>query len=117
MAQSIAICSTFFVDSLVLLIIVPLVLYPVPVISNVVPFANVIFLAVCSFTVRVPVLSLAITVQLPRDSTEFNFFYNDIFLLILFEAIVRAIVRAKLKPSGIADTANATTDKNIAFTS
>ena len=33
-----------------------------------------IFFAVCSFAVKVPVLSVAITLQLPKLSTEFNFF-------------------------------------------
>ena len=66
-------------------------------------------------TVRVPVLSEAITVQLPNDSTAFNFFTITFFLSILLDATVRAIVRASDKPSGIADTARAITLKNISF--
>jgi len=37
------------------------------------------------------------------------------FLAIFLEAIVKAIVSAKLKPSGIAETARAITDKKISF--
>src|SRR5574344_1701555 len=62
--------------------------------------------------VSVPVLSLAITVQLPRLSTALSFFTITFFLAILLEPMVRAIVSAKGKPSGIAETASAITDKN-----
>ena len=77
------------------------------------PSGKSIFLAVCSLTVSVPVLSEAITVQLPRLSTEFNLLTMTFFLLILLDAIVRAIVNANGRPSGIADTDKAITDKNI----
>ena len=72
-------------------------------------------MAVCSFTVRVPVLSVAMTVQLPRLSTELSFLTITLFLLIRFEPIVRAMVSAKGRPSGIADTDKAITDKNISL--
>ena len=58
-------------------------------------------------------MSLAITVQLPNDSTEYNFLATTLCFAILLEAIVRAIVKAKGKPSGIADTPKAITDNNI----
>ena len=74
---------------------------------------NMIFLAVCSLIVRVPVLSEAITVQLPRDSAAFSFLTITFFFAILFEAIVSAIVSARGSPSGIADTASAITLKKI----
>ena len=60
-------------------------------------------------------MSLAITVQLPNASTEFKSLTITFFLLILFEAIVNAIVSASGNPSGIEDTASATTDKKIAL--
>ena len=94
-------------------IIFPLLLYPLPSMSNILLLGNTIFFAVCSFTVSVPVLSLAITVQLPRLSTAFNFFTMTFFLAILVEPTVRAIVNASGSPSGIADTDKATTLKNI----
>ncbi len=88
---------------------------PVPVISYSILLGKMIFLAVCSFTVKVPVLSEAITVQLPKDSAAFNFLTITPFFAILLEAIVKAIVRAKGKPSGIAETARAITDKKISL--
>ena len=74
---------------------------------------NIITLAVCSFTVSVPVLSLAITVQLPNDSTLFNFFTITFFFCILLEDTVSAIVSARGSPSGIAETERAITEVNI----
>ena len=53
------------------------------------------------------------TVQLPKASTEFSFLTTTLFLAILFEAIVKAIVKASGKPSGIAETERAITDKKI----
>ena len=47
------------------------------------------------------------------SSTASNFLATTFFLAILLDAIVSAIVSASGKPSGIADTAKATTDKNI----
>ena len=56
-----------------------------------------------------PVLSEAITVQLPSDSADFSFRTITCFLAILFDAIVSAIVSASGKPSGSAETAKAIT--------
>ena len=55
---------------------------------NISLFGSKIIFAVCSLTVNVPVLSLAITVQLPKLSTEFSFLTITFLLLILFEPIV-----------------------------
>ena len=74
---------------------------------------KIIFLAVCSFAVKVPVLSVAITVQLPKLSTEFNFFIITFFLAILFDAIDKTMVIAIVSPSGIADIVRAITAENI----
>ena len=79
------------------------------------PFGNTIRLAVCSLTVKVPVLSLAMYVQLPSDSTEFNFFTKQFFFTILFDVMVSAMVSASGRPSGIAETESAITDKNISL--
>ena len=70
-------------------------------------------MAVCSLTVNVPVLSVAILVQLPKLSTAFNFL-TITFLLAIFEAAIdKTIVIAIVNPSGIAETVNATTVDNI----
>ena len=64
--------------------------------------------AVISFCVRVPVLSLAITVAHPNDSTTGS------FLIIAFERAIRRTPRASVtvthmgSPSGIAATAKLT---------
>ena len=50
---------------------------------------------------------------LPKASTEFNFFTNTFFFDILFDAIDSTSVSTTGKPSGIADTDNAITKKNI----
>ena len=63
--------------------------------------------------VKVPVLSVAITVQLPKLSTEFNFFIITFFLAILFDAIDKTMVIAIVSPSGIADIVRAITAENI----
>ncbi len=60
-------------------------------------------------------MSLAITVQLPRASTEFNFFTITFFFDILVEDTVSARVKARGRLSGIAETERAITDKNISL--
>ena len=100
-----------------LIITFPLSLYPLPVTSNDFEFGKVIILAVCSLTVKVPVLSLAIKVQLPSDSTEFNFLTITFFFNIRLLAIDKAIVRASGNPSGKADKVRATTNIKTSFMS
>src|SRR5574344_477186 len=79
------------------------------------PSGKIICLAVCSFNVKVPVLSEAITVQLPNPSTAFNFFTITFLLAILLVAKESATVRTTGRPSGIALTDKATTNKNISL--
>ena len=80
-----------------------------------VPSGRMIFLAVCSLIVRVPVLSEAITVQLPSDSAAFNLRTMTFFLAILLAAMVRAVVRASGRPSGITETARAMTERRTSW--
>ncbi len=71
------------------------------------------FLTVWLFIVSVPVLSLAIMVQLPNPSTAASFLTITFFLAILEVEIERATVMATGRPSGIAETARATERKNM----
>ena len=93
----------------------PSSLYPVPDMANDSPDGKTTFFNVCSFTVNVPVLSVAITVQLPRDSTAFNFLTMTFCLAIRIEPMVSANVNANGSPSGIADTESAMTDNKISW--
>ena len=65
------------------------------------------------FAVNVPVLSVAITLQLPKLSTLLSFFTITCFFAILFDAIDKIIVHAIVRPSGIVETVNATTLERI----
>ena len=53
--------------------------------------------------------------QLPKLSTEFNFLTITFLLAILVDPIVNANVKESGNPSGIAETARATTAKNISI--
>ena len=88
----------------------PSKLNPVPDMWYLLPFGKRMIFAVCSLTVRVPVLSDAITVQLPSDSAAFNFRTMTFFFAILLAAIVRAVVKASGRPSGMTETARAITE-------
>ena len=94
-------------------LISPISLYPIPFIDATLSFGRTIFFAVCSFAVNVPVLSVAITLQLPKLSTAFSFFTITCLFAILFEDTDNTIVIAIVNPSGIAETVNAITVDNI----
>ena len=68
-----------------------------------------------SLIVNVPVLSEAIVVQEPNDSTATKFFTITFFLAILFIPIARHTVMAIGKPSGIAATLNPLASIKVSF--
>ncbi len=90
--------------------------YPLPVTSTTILLSKIRFTTIL-FWVRVPVLSLEITVVEPRVSTAFNSFTIAFFLAILRIPIDSTTVITVGNPSGIAATANDTLIKNKSSTS
>jgi hypothetical protein len=71
---------------------------------------------VSSLTVSVPVLSVAISVQLPKPSTAVSLRTITPRRAMRVVAIARATVIATGRPSGIAETASAITNRNTSLT-
>ncbi len=86
---------------------IPSGINPAPEMFSSSPPARASFLTVSSFTVSVPVLSVAIKVHEPSASTVTSFRAITFRFAIRLMAIESAIVIATGKPSGIAATAKA----------